>query len=249
MSPTKPKPRITAWSYSRESDYKSCPLKAKYKAVDKLKEPPSESMREGTILHTHAEAYVTGVVGKLEPEVADLRKDFEKTAKGKLPAGLRLFAEEFRDLRKHKARCRVEQELAFTCRWVPTTWFAMHGPDAAWCRIKMDLLREETDEFARVIDYKSGRVDPKHKEQLSLYAIGAFLTLPETVTRIDTELWFLKHGEVIAETFVRPQLDGLKKMWSKRVAKMLADRTFRPTPGDACRWCHFSKSRCGPCRF
>lgn len=249
MSPTKPPPRITAWSYSRETDYEGCPAKCKFKSIDKLPEPKSDSMTEGSCIHMLCQSYTTGAVGKLFDEIAEYAAEFESAAKGKLPSELECFAEEFKALRKIKKKLMVEQELAFTRTWDPTEWFAMHGPDAAWCRIKMDLLYQDSPTTAQMVDYKTGKVDAKHKDQLSLYAIGAFLSLPATVTRVDCSLWFLKHGDVMSQAYSRDQLPALIKTWEKRVAKMLKDTSFKPTPGNSCRWCPYSKEKGGPCKF
>ena len=43
------------WSYSRLTTWEQCPLKAKLKYIDGLKEPGSPAMDRGTAIHKDAE--------------------------------------------------------------------------------------------------------------------------------------------------------------------------------------------------
>ena len=71
--PIKP---LTSWSFSRYQDYKSCPAKAKYKHIDKLKEPPSPAMERGAAIHNLCEQYVRGTLAKLPPELKLFKDEF-----------------------------------------------------------------------------------------------------------------------------------------------------------------------------
>lgn len=81
--------KITSWSFSRYSDYKQCPLKAKLKHVDKLKEPPNEAMARGAAIHNIAEKYIKGEGRTLPAELKQfgaefkmLRKQYKKKING-----------------------------------------------------------------------------------------------------------------------------------------------------------------------
>lgn len=223
--------KITAWSYSRWNDYTLCPLKAKLKYVDKLKEPGSIAMDRGSEIHTKAEQFIKGTLRTLDK-------------------ALKIFSEVLRDLKKSKAN--AELEWAFTKAWTPTGWFAKD----AWCRIKVDVFLK-LGKRARVIDWKTGKLNPDHMGQLSLYALGAFLMDPE-IEEVSAELCYLDHPIVISadsnanpvtRVFKRSELPGLKKDWEKATKKMLMDAKFAPRPNDKCRWCHWRKENGGPCKF
>jgi CRISPR/Cas system-associated exonuclease Cas4 (RecB family) len=221
--PTPVKQCITAWSYSRWKDYESCPAKAKYKHVDKLKEPGSAAMDRGSMIHKLAENYVKDKKLSLYPELAS-------------------FSEEFQALRQQRALC--EQDLAFDSNWAPVDWMARN----AWLRVKMDvsvLLKTEL----RVIDYKTGKKNPEHVVQLSLYAMAGFIV--ETSAKVaNSELWYLDVGELVEAQFNRSQLSSLKENWVAKTQPMLSDTEFNPTPSpSSCRYCHFRKSNHGPCNF
>lgn len=231
--PTKAQQRFNAWSYSRLGDYKACPLKAKLKHLDRIKEPGSPAMDRGSAIHKLAEQYATGQLKKL-------------------PAELQLFKAEFAELLKRKKVLQAEQQLAFDKGWRPCDWF---GPQT-WVRVVMDLFYVDADGVtAHVIDWKTGKVRDEHEEQLELYAIAAFIVGPPTLETVETTLAYLDQGEVTQKTYTRAEAEALKAKWEKATRRMLTDTTFKPTPShDACRWCWFGQSgkvKGGPgvCKF
>jgi len=230
-----PKPRapqIDAWSYSRWRTYDDCPARARYTYVDKLAtgDDDSPALARGSRIHAGARDFV--VLG------------------GDLPEDLERFADEFAILRRawegKLEDVLLEEQWAFDRDWNPVEWFA----PSAWARVVLDaLVADWPKRQALVVDHKTGRVRPEgHESQLSLYAL-AVLSRYADVDRVHATLWYLDHGVAHGRTYLRAQLDDLRKGWLGRVEPMLSDRTFEPRPSDACRWCPFSKSKEGPCRY
>lgn len=216
--------QISAWSFSRYSTYISCPRKAKYSIIDRLKEPGSPAMDRGSAIHKLAE-------------------DFSMKRLRKLPEELNLFKEEFTLLKKQNVIC--EEQWAFNKEWVPCSWSDW---EQAWCRVKMDCAYVDGESNLVIIDHKTGKIRDSHKEQLSLYALAGFLMYPDVISVV-AKLWYLDAGEEVTESWTYHQVDELKKTWGKKVKSMLGDKTFKPKPGVACRWCHFRKDNGGPCEF
>lgn len=215
--------QLTSWSYSRYSCYVECPAKAKYKFIDKLPEPPALAMERGDKIHKMAEAYTKGW------EV-------------RLPKELKLFAEAFKELKKSKPI--VEETWAFTKDWNETTWNDWNN---CALRIKVDAACvEETTLY--IIDHKTGKKRDGYEEQLSLYATGGFLKFPHIKT-ISTQLWYLDSGEQVEVTYDAKDAKQLQTGWDKKVKPLLSDTRFKPKPGNACRFCAFSKSKGGPCQY
>lgn len=218
---------ITAWSFSRYKTWFDCPFKAKLKFIDKLPEPGSPAMERGSAIHKMAEDFANGLMRTMPDELAK-------------------FKSEFLALKRAKPAC--EGEWAFTSDWEETGWFAK-APKAAWCRVKTDVFYVEKDKTTgNVIDHKTGKPKDDHAEQLSLYALAAFIKYPQLKV-CHAKLWYLDSGDEVSQTFVRAQMDELKAHWNGKVKPMLSDTRFAPKPGNGCRWCHFSKSKNGPCRF
>jgi RecB family exonuclease len=231
--PTPPKPsataaRITAWSFSRWNDYRKCPKFAYFKHVLRLKEPGNEAMDRGAA-------------------IGELAEKFAKASKrAKCPAELKTFEQEFRDLQGRVVMS--EEEWAFTKEWKKTGWFDKD----AWCRVKVDCaFVDETANKMTVIDYKTGKINELHLEQLSLYALAGFL-VEETVAEVEVQLWYLDHGVLKPDqpkVYSRKDVPALKKEWEKNTKPMLSDGRFQEKASKACTWCHFSKAKGGPCKF
>lgn len=231
--------KITAWSYSRLRDWETCPLKAKFKHIDRLKEPDNPAMARGSEIHKLAEDYVKGALKRLPPELKNFKKEFAAMRKGK--------------------NVFVEEQLAFNANFelldLETGWFDR----AAWCRVKMDL-RAVANKVMRLIDHKTGKQKAEHYDQLEFYALIGFILEP-TIDEVHAELWYLDmSGEkkVLHERFYRKEFDKIKQRWLRRVKPMLCDTEFHPKPNPGCRFCYFNASETtyrgdpkpkGKCRF
>lgn len=213
--------KITAWSYSRYSAYSQCPLKVKLTAIDKLREPSSPALENGTKVHAELEAYL-------------------KTPDATVPQSAIKLCADVEELKARKAY--AELEVCFDDQWQPVDWFAKN----AFARIKIDALVKE-DDYAWVCDFKTGRVSDGYDPQLELYALTALLMFP-TVNTVDTSLLFLDAGKRLdGQQYTRDDLEMLKAKWLDRVEPMLTDTEFLPTPNQYCKWCAFRKSNGGPC--
>src|ERR1017187_901275 len=214
--------QITAWSFSRFMDYFRCPALAKYKHVDKLREPGNAAMDNGSLVHKQAEDFTNG---KLKA----------------LPASLARFPKEFAALKKAKAI--TECQWCFDKNWEPVGWFDAR----AWCRIKVDAHAINGTKVT-IIDHKTGKEHDDHQWQRDLYALGALLTYPYA-TIVKASHWYLDAGVVRETVYRAADLPRLKKEWVDRTTPMLSDKRFAPSPGKHCSWCFFSSAKNGPCKF
>lgn len=221
--PIKATQQFTAWSYSRYNDYTKCPAYAKYSHLDKLPQPGSIYLERGSLVHKSAENFATNKVKKL-------------------PEELKLFIDEFKDLRKRKLE--IESQWAVDKNWKKADWFAKN----TWCRMVVDAAHTIDKTSFKVIDYKTGKVREENKKQLGLYALGAFSRYPHLQTVV-TSLWYLDQGIEVEENFKSSQVPELKKFWIKETKAMLNDTTFAPRPNDSCRYCHYRKDNGGRCKF
>lgn len=227
--------QLTSWSFSRYSDYKQCPLKAKLKHIGKISEPPNEAMARGAQIHNLAEDFIKGKVPKLAPE-------------------LKLFEKEFKRLRamfkKISQSMVVEDNWAFTKDWDETAW---NNWTACWVRIKLDCAHHEEDTVLVVTDWKTGKFRPEQNEeyveQLELYALSALL-LHDHIEEVRPRLAYTDLGRIYPDgqtepimSYSRADIPKLKKAWEKRVKAMMNDTTFAPRPNDKCKWCWYGQSK------
>lgn len=226
-----PPPRyFTAWSYSRWADHAECPRRARLKHLDKVPEstekPPA--MARGEKIHKEAEDYVKGTIKRL-------------------PKSLENFSDEFKELKKVKAI--TEGKWGLTLKWEPCDFFDWNN---TWLRVVLDAHVKPESDYARVIDYKTGKVYGTNADQLELYAVAGFAYYPD-VKMLRTELWYLDQGLLLPDgdggLFKRKDVAKLQKKWRERVIPMLRDKKFVPRPGPHCFRCAYSKKKGGPCEF
>lgn len=239
-APPAKKKRIESWSYSRFSDYRTCPLKARLKVIDRIKEPQGPALERGSLIHSKAERFIKGVDSKLDDDL----KSFAPT--------LRMLKKRWKENRESVA---TEQQWGFRRDWSETRW---DNWTDCWLRIKLDVAYRIGD-VVHVIDWKTGkfRVEKaeEYMEQLELYALTTLLKFP-TASRVECRLAFTDAGTWYPDTpaaYSRDDIPRLQREWEKKVQPMLADTSFPPRPNALCRWCHYraenSKIGGGQCRF
>ena len=240
--------QILAWSFSRISTYRQCPLKAKLANIDKIREPSSEPMLRGSAVHYMSEAWLIGRMPKLDSAQAKAimqmwGKEITEAVAGKFPMKyLGTFRKEYLAIKK-LPNLLVEQQWAFTDTWAQTGWFVMTGPELAWCRVKVDIhWYDAKTKTVYINDTKTGKNNKaeEHDEQLSLYALAAFLVYPKATSAVCT-MQYVDQGENRTTTHQRSDLPKLQKLWQTNAAPLLNDRRFAPRPNRFCGWCFYRK--------
>jgi CRISPR/Cas system-associated exonuclease Cas4 (RecB family) len=253
--PTPKLVQIESWSYSRFSLYNQCPAKAKYSIIEKRREPSSPAMENGNRVHAIADVFTSGQLPELSSDNAALIPELKKVlAEKKIPRELECFAEEFEAMQA--AGALTEQQWAFDRDWnylsPPNGWFSAK----AWLRIKVDAHWLETvkkkgvlrETIVHVVDWKTGKFNPDHALQRSLYALGSLLVYPDA-SKVIVAHGYLDLGREEKETWLVGALEKLKKEWLAKTRAMLNDTTFAPCPSPLCKWCHYRKSNGGPCVY
>lgn len=226
---------LTSWSYSVYTSYLKCPLQVCFEKVQRIKivEPPNPAFEKGNALHKFAETYVGGT-GKAPPIIADLQAVSDR---------LKLY---------RKVRAKVEQDWAFTRGWLPTRWNDWTG---CWLRIKVDVCAETKEPpLVQITDWKSGKIYDEHKQQRSLYALGALQLIELGVllegnkdTKVVAEHLYTDTTQSATEAYTMKDLKPLKREWEERVKPMMQDTKYPAKTGFHCRYCKFRKSAGGPC--
>ena len=212
-----------AWGFSKLDTYRTCPAKFKFQFIDKLPSGSSPAMERGTKMHQNIESYLNGWVTTLIPEVLTWKEAIDA-----------LKEKDF----------KAEQALGFDKDWnLLPDWFSKKTA----VRIKMDASYVEGNK-GTAIDFKSGKYRIPSKEQVELYAIGKHAAHP-SLMEVSAEFWFLDTGETYEHTYTVKELLDLRKKYEQYVAPIYADETWTPTPSNECRWCSYSRTKNGPCKF
>lgn len=243
---------VGSLSPSRAADFRTCPLRYRFRVLDKLPERSSPAAVRGTLVHAVLErlfdlpaadrtpAAASALVpaewqrlARTSPEIAEL---YGSDVTGELPAMLagarRMLAgyfalEDPRLLEPLARESRVEVVLS-------------SGLQLRGC---IDRLDPAIGGDVRVVDYKTGRLPGEAYEaaalfQLKFYALMLWRTRGEVPTELrllylnDTVV--LTHHPDAAELAAFERLLGA--LW-RAIARATATGDFRPRRGTMCSWC------------
>jgi RecB family exonuclease len=268
-----PKPLLQAWSYSVYKAYQECPQRVYFSHVLKIRMPEKigPPLIKGDMIHKAAEIYVGTAERspKLTAPLAEAEAHLEALAMAPLDlaaerrglkTALANLVKMKPDLdRLRKAKARTEVKWAFDKDYKPVPYF----DKSVWLRIQADVYFEEYEPkpLLPIIDYKTGKVYPEHRQQRSLYALGALVLvdlgalmakLPKPRCKdleVTAEHWYTDIGFKDRETFGIASLKPLTREWAARTREMLIDTVYKPRPSArACRFCQYHARNHGPCK-
>jgi len=246
--PERPR-RPLALSPSRASDFKSCPLLYRLRAVDRLPEPPSPAAVRGTLVHSVLEEMFARppadrtperAVGLVGPAWERMAQDSPELA-GMLPAddlagwlnSAQLLVRSYFDLedprRFNPEACEYAVEID-TADGVPLRGF-------------IDRLDVAPTGELRIVDYKTGRSPGPDFEgsalyQLKFYALMIYRLRGVVPTQL--KLIYLADGLSLQYSPSEAELlsfaNTVGALW-RAVAAALETGNFPARRGPMCRWC------------
>lgn len=214
------------WSYTRWSMYAKCPAQYEWHYVLGHKRGKSAALERGLDIHKKAENFVKGII------------------KG-LPNELTHFSNEFKNLKKeyNAGHGFTEPDISLTKNFEASTKF-----ETDWFIGFADYAH--FSEELTVIDYKTGKRYPEHRDQGHAYSMS-LLHLNPTIEKINVEFWYLDipdpEKNILPFEFQRNDLNRMTRLWQKRINTMYADKRFEATPNKFCKWCARHKRNGGDC--
>ncbi|WAL40784.1 PD-(D/E)XK nuclease family protein [Brevibacterium sp. BRM-1] len=243
---------LLALSPSRANDFVQCPLKFRFRTVDRLPEPPSPAAFKGTLVHAILERLFDFPAAQRTRETAggliapELERLLERDAEA---------AELFPD---EAARVALRAQADA----LVGTYFSLELPDRlepaareSFVSAPLDnglVLRGFIDRVdvapggqVRLVDYKTGKQPkPQYSReadfQMRFYALLRYRTDGELAHTL--QLMYLGSGSVKA---MHPQLADVERteaevldIWSDITASAESG-TWRPRKSPLCGWCHF----------
>ncbi len=240
-------------SPSRAGDFKHCPQLFRFRAIDRLPEPPTPYQARGTTSHLALQRLFD-----LPPE--------QRTPEALYDLFRRAWVE-IRDSEYPDLFADVEEERAWGLESLRTlaNYFAVEDPSSFEPLAReMDLLedldgitirgildRMETAPDGRLIisDYKTGKAPPEQYALPAFFALKIYALLVRRRTGRAPDLLRLIYlnGPTVYELEVNPgQLQAmdrqLRALWAA-IERALERDDFPPRPGPLCDWCSF-KSIC-----
>jgi putative RecB family exonuclease len=259
-------PEGTALSPSRASDFLTCPLLFRFRAIDRIPERPSSAAVRGTLLH----AVLEDLFDLPAPE-----RTIEAAQRLLLPTWERLLEE------NPDVAVALDPQAAFprsddvtyeppsptqVMEWIGTaepllaTYFSLEDPTrlephARELRVEVKLsdgppLRGIIDrvdvapgDLVRVVDYKTGRSPGVGFEQRSLfqmrfYALMLWRLNGTIPTRL--QLIYLGDSQVLKYDPTEAELEAFEKtlraLWTT-ITRVAATGNWEPKPSKLCNWC------------
>jgi putative RecB family exonuclease len=245
----RPRPAL---SPSRAADFKQCPLLYRFRAIDRLPEPPSTAQLRGSVVHSALEQLYGMPAADRGPQTALSLVD---------PAWERVLATHPELVDGLGADERGQ--LLTEARALLSGYYRLEDPtrfDPQSCeqRIEVELadgtlLRGFVDRIdvagtgeVRVVDYKTGKAPPAARApaefkalfQMKFYAVALLRSRDVLAARL--RLIYLADGQLLDYT---PDLDELLRfektlmaIW-RAIQSAGATGDFRPNPSRLCNWC------------
>jgi putative RecB family exonuclease len=251
VEPGKPAKR-PALSPSRAADFKQCPLLYRFRAIDRLPEPPSTAQLRGSVVHAALEQLYGLPAAERGPQTAEALVDpaWEQVIAGEPGLAGQLDTE-------------AQTQILDEARKLLSGYYRLEDPtrfDPQSCeqRIEVELadgtlLRGIIDRIdvaptgeLRVVDYKTGKAPPEARAlaefkamfQMKFYAVALLRSRGVLPTRL--RLIYLSDGQLLDYSPDEAELLRFEKtlmaIWHAiQSAGVTGD--FRPRPSRLCDWC------------
>jgi putative RecB family exonuclease len=247
--------RRPALSPSRASDFKQCPLLYRFRAIDRLPEPPSTAQLRGSVVHAALEQLYALPAADRVPETA---MSLVEPAWERVVAAQPALADDVEPA--------VQAELLEEARALLSGYYRLEDPtrfDPESCEQRVEveladgtLLRGFVDRIdvaptgeVRVVDYKTGAAPRPVAETRALFQMKFYaLVLLHLRGAVPTQLrlLYLTDGESLTyepdETELRRFERTLGAIWAAILASGVTG-DFRPNPSRFCEWCGH-RARC-----
>src|ERR1700758_2390656 len=241
-----------ALSPSRAADFKQCPLLYRFRAIDRLPEPPSTAQVRGSVVHAALEQLYGLPAAERVPDTAGALVG---------PAWEQVLAAE-PDL-VAELDAAQQTQLLDEARALLSGYYRLEDPtrfDPQSCEQRVEveladgtLLRGFVDRIdlaptgeLRVVDYKTGTAPPealalaefKAMFQMKFYAVALLRSRGVLAARL--RLLYLADRQILEYS---PDLDELMRFEKTLIAIWRAIQTagatgdFRPKPSRLCEWC------------
>ncbi|MBI5743200.1 MAG: PD-(D/E)XK nuclease family protein [Elusimicrobia bacterium] len=251
---------LLAFSYSKMSLYEECPLKYKFKYIDKIKEEPKFYFAFGSAIHAALE-FLYSVRNPPFPTVEELCEAFRKewNQKSYLEKGYRTQQKSDDDYQKGLLMLKAYYQHN-RVRLAPP-FLVEYSTDVAVDGLLVRIIADKIEHLGGgkllVTDYKTGKDVKRQPSQLYMYQKIVELDprLKEKLAEIyDVRVSSVRIGEMLyyhvptnkEYHFERADDREIGAFWERvlGVADSIRGLKFDPVPGELqCKWCDY-KSLC-----
>lgn len=235
-------------SYTSLDTYQSCPLKYKFREVDKIPEVKSKDAVFGNVVHGTLKFIHTP--GVLYPTLDQAMEYFsnswnpavfedENEERAAFSQGIRIIQDYYRENNPADFKV-VDLESRFQIE--------IGSEDNRHTVAGIIDRIDKTDEGYEIIDYKTNKKMPSQEKvdndlQLSVYLKAFLKRYPkeiESLDKIKVSLYFLRHGVKLTSNRTLEQLEKSEQLFLE-VIKLIESEKFEPNVSPLCSWCSYQK--------
>jgi len=245
-------PRLETLSPSRAGDFKTCPQLFKFRAIDRIAEPPSIYQARGTTAHLALQRLFDDAGTERTPErLYDLFRKAWTEIRGD---------QEFEGLFEN---IEEEREWGLESLALLANYFSIEDPttfdpedreldmledlDGITIRGILDRIDRDRDGRLIITDYKTGKAPPERYALSSFFALKIYALLIRNrlgETPKEVRLLYLNGPTLYRLEIDDRQLDAmdgqLRALWTAIERAMTSDR-FPARPGALCNWCSYQE--------
>ncbi len=243
-------------SYSALDTFRQCPLKYKFRHIDKIKTPKSKEAIFGSKLHKalqyfHSQQPAPPTLDELLNYLKDI---WESESFNDEQEDLVYFSEAVNILKNYYNQYYLKNKGKFTVIDTEVNFtVTLKNPSQTKSIPSQCVLRgiidriDKTKHGIEIIDYKTAKRLPSQQTadnslQLSLYCLGLINRWPKLTERglenIKLTFYYLKHQEAISTTRNKQQLKEVEQEIWERLAE-IKNKEFKPRPSVLCDWCGY----------
>lgn len=244
--------RRPALSPSRAGDFKQCPLLYRFRAIDRLPEPPSTAQLRGSLVHAALEQlYALPATDRVPETALSLVTPAWDAVVAEKPELAEEIAPELRDTLLKEARALLSgyYRLEDPTRFDPQSCeqrVEVELSDGTLLRGFVDRIDVAPTGELRVVDYKTGKAPPEARAlaefkamfQMKFYAVALLRLRGVVPARL--RLLYLADGQVLDYSPDLAELERFEKtlmaIWHA-IQKSGETGDFRPNPSKLCSWC------------
>jgi len=245
-------PRLENLSPSRAGDFKTCPQLFKFRAIDRIPEPPSLYQARGTTAHLALQRLFDDAETERTPErLYDLFREAWTEVRGEDE-----FAGLFDDV-------DAEREWGIESMELLANYFSIEDPtsfdpedreldmledlDGIIIRGILDRIDRDADGRLVITDYKTGKAPPERYALAAFFALKIYALLIRNKfgeTPKEVRLLYLNGPTLYRLPIDDRQLDAmdgqLRALWAA-IERAMATERFPARPGSLCNWCSYQE--------
>jgi putative RecB family exonuclease len=242
------------YSHSRLETFETCPLKFKFRYIERVETPIEETveMFVGSRVHETLEKLYQDLhyekCDTLDELLAFFHAEWQKnwnpgvkitrqnlTEQNFFDYGVRYIRNYYERYKPFNDTRTLATELKLT--------FSLDGEDQFRITGFVDRVARRSDGTYEIHDYKTSRQVPAQADldgdrQLALYEIGLKQRWPDA-ERVDLVWHYVGHATTLRSSRTAEQLAELRESTIVRIREIEAEEEFAPNKGSHCEWCEY----------